>query len=82
MKMYCITIFDDHYQKIKNLEYIPVGLGENITLNNFVTDKTGINISKKILIMVNILFIIGYAKIKKLKKKTTGLVSVNIENFG
>ena len=42
-----ITIFDDHYQKIKNLEYIPVGLGENITLNNFVTDKTGINISKK-----------------------------------
>ena len=47
MKMYCITIFDDHYQKIKNLEYIPVGLGENITLNNFVTDKTGINISKK-----------------------------------
>ena len=50
MKMYCITIFDDHYQKIKNLEYIPVGLGENITLNNFVTDKTGINISKKSLL--------------------------------
>ena len=31
--------------------------------------------------MVNILFIIGYGKIIILRK-TTGLVSVNIENFG
>ncbi len=47
MKMYCITISDEHYEKIKNLEYIPVGLGEKITLEKFVTDKTEINISNK-----------------------------------
>ena len=47
MKMYCITISDEHYEKIKNLEYIPVGLGEKITLEKFVTDKTEINISSK-----------------------------------
>ena len=82
MKMYCITIFDDHYQKIKNLEYIPVGLGENITLNNFVTDKTGINISKKNPYYGEYTFHYWLWKNNNIEKKTTGLVSVNIENFG
>ena len=47
MKMYCLTTQDDHYEKIKKLGYIPVGLGKNIKSNNFITDKTNINISKK-----------------------------------
>tara|TARA_B100000900_G_C20512290_1_gene688555 strand:+ start:138 stop:947 length:810 start_codon:yes stop_codon:yes gene_type:complete len=47
MKMYCITIYNDHYEKIKNLGYIPVGLGEEIFLSNFKTDNTGKNISIK-----------------------------------
>ena len=30
MKMYCITIHDNHLEKIKKIGYIPVGLGRNI----------------------------------------------------
>ena len=47
MKMYCITLNDDHYEKIKNLDYIPVGLGKNINNKNFQNDKSGDNISIK-----------------------------------
>ena len=63
MKMFCLTIFDDHFEKIKKLGYMPVGLGENIKSNKFINDKTKINISKKILFMANIPFTIGYGKI-------------------
>ena len=35
MKMFCITIYDDHYDKIKKLGYIPVVLVENINQINF-----------------------------------------------
>ena len=47
MKMYCITIKDNNYEKIKSLGYIPVGLGENIKNKNFQSDKIGENISYK-----------------------------------
>ena len=47
MKMFCITIFDNHYEKIKKLGYLPVGLGQSINSKDFITDKTKINISEK-----------------------------------
>ena len=47
MKMFCITIFDNHYEKIKKLGYLPVGLGQSINSKDFITDKTKINISDK-----------------------------------
>ena len=47
MNMFCVTIYNDHYDKIKNLGYIPVGLGENVNSNAFITDKTGTNIKEK-----------------------------------
>lgn len=47
MKMYCITIHDNHLEKIKKIGYIPVGLGRNIKSKEFITDKTLINISDK-----------------------------------
>ena len=47
MNMYCITIKDEHFDKIKRLGYIPVGLGKNIRNKNFITDTIGENISKK-----------------------------------
>ena len=47
MKMYCITINNNHYDKIINLNYIPVGLGDKITSNKFLKDNTEINISQK-----------------------------------
>ena len=47
MKMYCITINDSHYDIIKKINYIPVGLGEGIYRKEFLNDKSGDNISKK-----------------------------------
>ena len=47
MKIYCITIHDNHLEKIKKLGYLPVGLGENITSKGFITDSTNNNITKK-----------------------------------
>ncbi len=45
--MYCITIYNEHYDKIKKLGYTPVGLGKNITSTKFEVDNKGINISDK-----------------------------------
>jgi len=47
MKMYCITLKDEHFDKIKKFGYIPVGLGKNIRNKNFNTDTIGKNISEK-----------------------------------
>lgn len=45
--MYCITINNDHYEKIKSFGYIPVGLGNDILSTKFKTDRNGENISHK-----------------------------------
>ena len=45
--MYCVSIHDDIYNKILKLGYLPVGLGNNINNNNWITDKFGDNISHK-----------------------------------
>lgn len=45
--MYCLSLIDSHLQKINNLNYIPVGLGDAKFSNEWVTDKSGINISHK-----------------------------------
>ena len=45
--MYCITIYDEHFDKIKDLGYIPVGLGNKIFSKKFLTDTTKKNISEK-----------------------------------
>ena len=45
--MFCITLEPNHYQFIKKLGYIPVGLGDKNFNNNWFSDKSGINISKK-----------------------------------
>ena len=47
MKMFCITINNGHLDKIKKLGYVPVGLGDKITLEKFVKDNLGNNISSK-----------------------------------
>ena len=40
MKMYCITIFDEHYNKINKIGYLPVGLGKKITSKKFFTRQS------------------------------------------
>lgn len=47
MKMFCITINDNHYKKIDKLDYIPVGLGSGIKEKNFLKDNSGNNITNK-----------------------------------
>ena len=45
--MFCLTLEPNHYEFIKSLGYIPVGLGEKDFDSNWFTDKSGTNIAKK-----------------------------------
>ena len=45
--MFCISLEPNHYNFIKELGYIPVGLGEKHFSSDWFSDKSGINISKK-----------------------------------
>ena len=47
LKMYCICIHNELLSKVKKLNYIPVGLGEQKFDDNWTTDYFGPNISKK-----------------------------------
>ena len=47
MKIYCLDINNKNYSKIKKLNYIPVGLGEDKFNNNWIRDNSGENISNK-----------------------------------
>ena len=47
LKMFCITLEPNHYEFIKKLGYIPVGLGEKNFNKECLSDKTNLNISGK-----------------------------------
>jgi len=47
LKMFCTTLEPSHYKFIKNLGYIPVGLGEKNFDDYWFKDNSGLNISKK-----------------------------------
>ena len=47
LNMYCLSIHDNLYEKIKSLNYIPVGLGDRIYNKGWLRDNTLNNISKK-----------------------------------
>ena len=47
LQMFCLTLEPNHLNFIKELNYTPVGLGEKKFSKDFLTDKTGENISKK-----------------------------------
>ena len=47
MKVFCIDINNSNYNKIKELNYIPVGLGQDNFDDNWLRDNTGVNISHK-----------------------------------
>ena len=81
LKIYCLSLSSSHLDLIENIGYTPVGLGEETFSDKWLSDKSGDNISKKILIMVNIHFTIGYGRIIKLIF-LDGLGFVNIVNFG
>ena len=62
-KIYCMCLHEHHLANLKKLNYVPVGLGKNNFSSEWLRDNKDINISEKILIMVNTLFIIGFGKI-------------------
>ena len=41
LKMFCITLEPSHFDFIKKLNYIPVGLGQKKFSNDWLTDRTG-----------------------------------------
>jgi len=47
LEMYCLTLNSNHLDKIKKLDYIPVGLGNGEFSAEWMSDKIGNNISKK-----------------------------------
>ena len=47
LKMYCICLHDKLYSTIKELGYVPVGLGKEIFSDGWLRDNQGENISKK-----------------------------------
>ena len=47
LKMYCICLHDKLYRTVKDLGYIPVGLGKEILLESWLRDDNGDNISEK-----------------------------------
>ena len=47
LKIFCITLNPKHENIIRNLSYIPVGLGTETFSKNCLTDKTGENIANK-----------------------------------
>ncbi len=47
LDIYCLDIFDEDYDKIKNLGYTPVGLGRDNFRAGWLKDNTGENISHK-----------------------------------
>jgi len=47
LKMYCLCLHNKHFQAVKKLGYIPVGLGKEVFSENWLRDNYGENISKK-----------------------------------
>ena len=46
-KMYCLCLKDSHLNKVKKLNYSPVGLGPEKFSDEWIRDKSGLNISNK-----------------------------------
>jgi hypothetical protein len=47
LKIYCLCVHDELLEKVKKLQYLPVGLGQNKYQNGWLRDNTGTNISHK-----------------------------------
>ena len=47
LKMYCLCLHNKHFQTVKKLGYIPVGLGKGFFSPEWLRDNEGENISNK-----------------------------------
>ncbi len=46
-KIYCLCLHNNLLDRVKSLQYLPVGLGKQNFSNGWLTDNTGVNISNK-----------------------------------
>ena len=67
--------------KLKRINYIPVGLGDEKFDSGWLTDKSGENISEKNKYYGEVLSIIGFGKMIKKLKIMIGLDFAPIEGF-
>ena len=63
IQMFCISLEPSHFNFIKRMNYIPVGLGEKSLMMVGWETKQETIFQKKIKIMENILFTTGFGKI-------------------
>ncbi len=47
LNIYCLTLFNNHYEKILEKNYVPVGLGNEHFSDKWLTDKNKNSISNK-----------------------------------
>ena len=47
MKMFCLSLYPEHLNNLKKINYIPVGLGNNLFSDEWTKDNNGDNISYK-----------------------------------
>lgn len=47
LNLYCLSLYNEDYDKIKSLGYLPVGLGKNKFNTKWLRDNKGQNITKK-----------------------------------
>ena len=47
MKIFCLSVYNENYKLFKELNLIPVGLGNQNFNNEWLTDKRTTNISEK-----------------------------------
>ena len=47
LNMFCLSLEPNHYQFIKKLGYLPVGLGNKDFDNSWLSDKSGNNMEMK-----------------------------------
>jgi hypothetical protein len=47
LSMFCLSLYGEHLNNLKKINYIPVGLGENNFNNEWLKDNTKLNISNK-----------------------------------
>ena len=47
LNLYCLSLYNEDYKKIKKIGYHPVGLGKSKFGSGWIRDNTGKNISNK-----------------------------------
>ena len=47
LSMFCLSLYPEHLDNLKTINYMPVGLGKNNFSNEWIRDNTGQNISNK-----------------------------------